>query len=223
MTTWRIADGLALVFDLDGVIVDSMPMHTEAWRTYLERLGIIESDIENQMHGRRNDEIVRALIAADLPPDEVFQHGAEKERLFREMMLPRLEDHMVAGIREFLERTNGTPRAVASNAEPANIDFVLDGAGLRRYFPVIVDGHQVEQPKPWPDVYLRAAQLLRTPPKNCIIFEDSPTGIAAAKAAGCRVVGIGTHTMDLEDVDVLVRDFRDPALPQWLELQQANL
>ena len=144
MTSLRIPRGLALVFDLDGVIVDSMPMHTEAWRTYLEGLGIGCDDIEDRMHGRRNDEIVRALIDANLSPQEVFRHGAEKERLFREMMTPELERLVVPGVREFLERTNGAPRAVASNAEPANIDFVLDGAGLRKYFPVVVDGHQVK-------------------------------------------------------------------------------
>jgi HAD superfamily hydrolase (TIGR01509 family) len=223
MTPLRIPEGLALVFDLDGVIIDSMPMHTEAWRAYLERLGILNNDFENQMHGGRNAEIVRALIGAHLPPDEVFRHGAEKERLFREMMLPQLERHIVPGLRDFLEQTNGTPRAIASNAEAVNIDFVLDGAGLRQYFSVVVDGQQVSRPKPWPDVYLRAAHLLQTAPENCIIFEDSPAGIAAARAAGGRVAGIATHTMDLPDVDVLVRDFRDPALPQWLERQQASL
>jgi HAD superfamily hydrolase (TIGR01509 family) len=222
MTPLRIPGGLALVFDLDGVIVDSMRLHTEAWRVYLERLGISNNDIENQMHGRRNDEIVRALIGAALPPDEVFRHGAEKERLFREMMLPQLEQHIVPGLRGFLEQTNGTPRAVASNAEPANIDFVLDGANLRQYFSVVVDGQQVSRPKPWPDMYLRAAHLLQTSPKNCIIFEDSATGIAAARAAGGRVAGIATHTTSLRDVDVLVRDFRDPALPQWLERHRAS-
>lgn len=222
MTPLPIAPGLALVFDLDGVIIDSMPMHAEAWRVYLERLGISTPDIENQMHGRRNDEIVRALIDASLSPDEVFRHGAEKERLFREMMLPQLAQLIVPGVRDFLERTGGIPRAVASNAEPANIDFVLDGAGLRRYFDAVVDGQQVKQPKPWPDIYLRAADLLHTAPKNCIIFEDSPTGISAARAAGGRVAGIATHTTDLPDVDVLVCDFRDPALSQWLERQQAN-
>jgi beta-phosphoglucomutase family hydrolase len=220
MMPWRIAGGLALIFDLDGVIVDSMPLHTVAWRAYLESLGISNNDIENQMHGRRNDEIVKALIGADLPPDQIFRHGAEKERLFREMLLPRLEQHIVPGVREFLEATNGTPRAVASNAEPANIDLVLDGAGLRPYFSVVVDGHQVSRPKPWPDMYLRAAELLGTTPRNCVIFEDSATGIAAARAAGARVAGIGTHTMDLADVDLLVRDFRDPGLSQWLEQQQ---
>jgi HAD superfamily hydrolase (TIGR01509 family) len=218
----RIAAGLALVFDLDGVIVDSMPLHTEAWKRYLERLGIAGDDIERQMHGRRNDEVVRALIGPNLSADEVFAHGAGKERLFREMMLPQLEQLIIPGLREFLAGADGAPRAVASNAEPANIDFVLDSTGLRRFFAITVDGHQVSRPKPWPDIYLRAADLLHTPPKNCIIFEDSPTGIAAARAAGGRVVGLATHTTDLPGVDVVVRDFRDPLLPQWLELQQAE-
>jgi len=210
----------AFIFDLDGVVVDSMPLHAEAWRVYLERLGIVIQDLDDRMHGGRNDELVRAFIAADLPPQAVFEHGAAKERLWREMMLPRLEEHIVPGVRAFLGRLAGAPCAVASNAEPANIEFVLEGADLRRHFQVVVDGHQVSRPKPWPDMYLRAAELLGTTPRNCVIFEDSATGIAAARAAGARVAGIGTHTMDLADVDLLVRDFRDPGLSQWLEQQQ---
>jgi len=64
---------------------------------------------------------------------------------------------------------------------------------------------------------LRAAELLGAPPASCIVFEDSPTGVAAARAAGMRVVGVGTHTMDLKEVDLIVRDFRDPGLEKWLQ------
>src|SRR5579884_1346776 len=185
----------AYIFDLDGVLIDSMPLHTEAWRIYLKRLNKPIEDVEVRMHGRRNDEIVAELISGDLTPAEVFEHGAAKERLFREMMQPHLAEHMVPGVSEFLRRSAATrSMAVASNAEPANIDFVLDGAGLRGCFEVIVDGHQVARPKPWPDVYLRAAELLRVKPADCIVFEDSPAGVAAGRAAGSRVVGIGTHT-----------------------------
>jgi len=209
----------ALIFDLDGVVIDSMPMHTEAWRIYLNRLGIPIENLEERMHGRRNDELVKDLIGAQLPAGEVFAHGAAKERLFREMMGPTLEAHIVPGVRDFLMRPDGAPRAVASNAEPANIDFVLDGAGLRGFFNVIVDGHQVARPKPWPDIYIRAAELLGRTPGQCIVFEDSPAGIEAARAAGSRVVGVGTHTMELEGVDVVIRDFRDPGLERWLRNQ----
>jgi beta-phosphoglucomutase len=216
MSTPRIADGVALIFDLDGVIVDSMPLHSQSWRLYLERLGIASDDLDARMHGRRNDEIVRDFISPGLSPDEVFAHGAAKERLFREMMGPRLREYLVPGIEEFLKRRGGAPTGLASNAEPPNIDFVLDGAGLRGYFDVVVDGHQVRRPKPFPDIYRRAAQLLGVSPANCVVFEDSPTGIEAAQAAGARVVGVQTHTAELPAVDLLIRDFRDTPLESWL-------
>src|SRR5271156_112527 len=146
-----IADGVALIFDLDGVIVDSMPLHSESWRLYLERQGVACEDLDARMHGRRNDEIVREFIGRDLSPEEVFAHGAAKERLFREMMGARLREYLVPGVEAFLESRNGGRTGLASNAEPPNIDFVLDGAGLRRYFDVIVDGHKGQRPKPYPD------------------------------------------------------------------------
>ncbi|HZU24160.1 MAG TPA: HAD-IA family hydrolase [Bryobacteraceae bacterium] len=207
----------ALIFDLDGVVIDSMPMHTDAWRIYLKRLNKPIENLEVRMHGRRNDEIVVEFIGRELSPGEIFDHGAAKERLFREMIGPRLEEHIVPGIKDFLRKHQGAAMAVASNAEPANIDFVLDAAGLRGCFRAIVDGHQVARPKPWPDIYLRAAQLLEMPPESCIVFEDSPAGVAAARAAGMRVVGVGTHTMDLDRVDLIVRDFLDPGLEKWLQ------
>lgn len=217
-----VPNGLALIFDLDGVVIDSMPMHLAAWESYLERLGIEHTDFGPKMHGRRNDDIVVEFIGGALSPEQIFAHGAAKEALFREMMISQIERHVLPGLREFLISCAPTPIGLATNAEPANVDFVLDGAHLRKHFRVIVDGHQVERPKPFPDVYLRAAQLLGIAPENCVVFEDSPTGIAAARAAGTHVVGIGTDAGALPKTDLLIRDFtiRDlsgaSALEQWL-------
>ena len=207
---------MALVFDLDGVIIDSMPLHMEAWRMYLARSGKPSDDIESRMHGRRNDDIVAQFIGANLSRQEIFEHGAAKERLFRAMMKPHLQRYLVAGVVPFIERLNGMPIGLASNAEPANIDFVLDGLGLRSRFRVIVDGHQVRRPKPFPEIYLRAADLLEVRIADCVIFEDSPAGIEAARASGARVVGIQTHPGELPRVDLLIRDFLDPSLDHWM-------
>jgi beta-phosphoglucomutase len=177
----QLAPGLALIFDLDGVVVDSMPLHELAWQRYLESLGVAAHDVSSRMHGRRNDEIFRDFLGPDADPRELLAHGAAKERLFREMMRGQLENFLVPGIAAWLKRTVGAPVALASNAERPNIDFVLDGADLRTYFQVIVDGSQVPSPKPAPDVYLRAAHELGIPPRNCIVFEDSPVGVAAAR------------------------------------------
>jgi beta-phosphoglucomutase family hydrolase len=209
---------VAFLFDLDGVIIDSMPLHTQAWSAYLEQLGLPAADaaIESRMHGKRNDDIVADFIGRDLDPAAIFEHGAAKERLFRQLMAERLKEHLVRGIEQFLRRFEGVPMAVASNAEPANVDFVLDGAGLRPRFQAVVDGQQVDRPKPFPDVYLRAASLLDVSPGKCIVFEDSPAGIEAGRAAGMRVVGVQTHSADLADVDLSIHDFEDPRLEAWL-------
>jgi HAD superfamily hydrolase (TIGR01509 family) len=205
---------------MDGVLVHSMPLHTLAWERYLAKLGITVENLEQRMHGKRNSELVRDMIGANLPADVVFHHGAEKERLFREMMIAGgLSQYAIPGIREFLDRYSGVPKAVASNAEPQNIDFVLDKFDLRRYFPVAVNGMQVARPKPFPDVYLEAARQLNTPPALCIVFEDSPTGVEAARAAGMRVVAVETTPTTFEDVQLKIKDFLDPALDPWMNAQ----
>jgi len=206
---------------MDGVLVHSMPLHTLAWERYLDTLGIRVENLEQRMHGKRNSELVRELISADLPPDVIFQHGAEKERLFREMLVNEdLSQYAIPGLHEFLERHRDVPKAVASNAEPQNIDFVLDRYRLRPYFPVTVNGMQVRRPKPFPDVFLEAARRLNTEPKSCIVFEDSPTGVAAARAAGMRVVGVETTPTTFEGIDLRIGDFVDPALEPWLSAQR---
>jgi beta-phosphoglucomutase len=208
---------------MDGVLVHSMPLHTLAWERYLAHLGIGTEKLEQRMHGRRNSELVRDLIGANLPEDVVFHHGAEKERLFREMMIAEgLGQYAIAGLHEFLARHRDLPKAVASNAEPENIDFVLDHFNLRAYFPVTVNGMQVANPKPFPDVFLEAARRLNTAPAHCIVFEDSPTGVDAARAAGMRVVGVETTPTTFHGIDLRIKDFLDPALEPWLNAQTAR-
>jgi HAD superfamily hydrolase (TIGR01509 family) len=138
------------------------------------------------------------------------------------MIADGLSRYKIPGIREFLDRYPDLPKAVASNAEPQNIDFVLDRFDLRRYFPVTVNGMQVARPKPFPDVYLEAARQLNIAPKLCIVFEDSPTGVEAARAAGMRVVGVVTTPTTFEDVQLEIKDFLDPALDPWMKAQLAQ-
>jgi len=213
----QVAQGLGFLFDLDGVLIDSMPMHTDAWQSYLRQLGIEPQYVAERMHGKRNSELVRELIDPGLSDEAAFEHGAAKERLFREMILAAdLERFHVPGVTAFLERFRDVPKAVGSNAEPANIDFALEGLGLAPYFRVRVDGSQVQRPKPFPDIYLLAAERLEVKPANCIVFEDSPTGVAAGVAAGMRVVGIETTPTTFDGVVFHVKNFLDPRLDLWL-------
>jgi len=205
-----------MILDMDGVLIDSNPLHAEAWAVYLSHYGIAADSIMERMHGKRNDQIVRDLFGPQLTDAEVSAHGAAKEILYRRRMRPHLERRLVPGVRQFLERYRNVPLAVASNAEPANVDFLLDEASLRPFFKVVVHGHQVRNPKPSPDIYLLAARLLELPPRRCIIFEDSTTGIQAAKSAGCRVVAVKTTAAELPETDFAIRDFTDPELNTWL-------
>ena len=216
-----LAPGLAFIFDLDGVLIHSMPLHTDAWRHYLEDIGIGIENLESRMHGKRNAELVQDLIGRDLADNVVFEHGAAKERLWRKMMIERgIEQYRVAGLDDFLRRYESVPKAIGSNAEPANINFVLDQFGLRRYFPLVVDGMQVERPKPFPDIYLKAAEMLRVDPRNCIVFEDSPTGVEAGRSAAMRLVAVETTPSHFPAVDLKIRNFSDPRLEKWLNEQR---
>jgi beta-phosphoglucomutase len=215
-----LRSGMAIVLDMDGVIVDSNPLHTEAWKVYNQRFGIeAGASLAERMYGRRNDEIVRDFFGPGLTAAEVAVHGAAKEELYRHMLAPRLAGALVPGVREFLQRHAGAPIGLATNAEPANVDFILDRGGLRAYFRVVVDGHQVRHAKPHPEIYLRAAELLAVAPRNCIVFEDSFSGVEAARAAGARIVGVRTTHGELPGADLEIDDFRSQELEPWIRAQ----
>ena len=112
---------------------------------------------------------------------------------------------------------------ISSNAEPENVAFVLDRAGLRPYFRAVVDGHQAILPKPHPDIYLRAATLLKVAPANCIVIEDSPTGVAAAKAAGMKVIGLRTTYVNLRETGLNADNFKSGDLTSWLGEQRRSV
>jgi beta-phosphoglucomutase family hydrolase len=212
---------MAIILDMDGVILDSNPVHRDAWRDYNRRFGILTGEtMLERMYGKRNDQIVRDFFGPGLTAAEVAEHGAAKERLYRQLMAGRLEDALVPGVREFLARYAAAPLGLATNAETANVDFLLDTAGLRRYFKVIVDGHQVRMPKPDPEIYLRAAELLEIPARDCIVFEDSFGGLEAARSAGMRTVGVKTTHELLPDADLAVDHFLSPELEPWLRIQK---
>jgi HAD superfamily hydrolase (TIGR01509 family) len=203
---------------MDGVIIESTDLHTRAWEIYLARHGINPDGVMGKMLGKRNDQIVRILWGDGLDEAEAARHGADKEQLYREMMEPVFEEHVVGGVREFLAaaRRVGVPCALGTNAEPKNVDFVLERTGLRQHLLAIVDGHQVERPKPDPEVFLKVAARLRVPACNCVVFEDSPGGMTAARAAGAHVVGLLTTLSEAPLADLAIRDFRDPRLLPWL-------
>jgi beta-phosphoglucomutase family hydrolase len=214
---------IALIFDMDGVIVDSNRMHREAWVVFNRRYGLeTTEEMQQFMYGKRNDQIVRGFYGDGITVEEVDARGRAKEQLYREMTAGRTEGMLVPGVRAFLERHGDLPMGLGSNAEPENVAFVLEEAGLRRYFQAVVDGHQVRHPKPHPEVYLRVAELLETEPANCIVFEDSHSGVAAAVAAGMRVIGLRTTDVNLPGTVLTADNFLSGDLESWLQAQMRS-
>src|SRR5215471_2947387 len=203
---------------MDGVVVNSNPLHRDAWTEYNLRHGVRTTPaMRLRISGKRNDEVVRDFFGGDLSDAEVASHGRAKEALYRSLMGDRLASSIVPGIEMFLARHSHLKRALVTNAEPANVSFVLEGSGLRQYFDAVVTGDDVQLPKPHPDIYLRAAEMLRVEPGKCVVFEDSPTGVAAALAAGMRVVGVATSEADLAGASLMIADFTELPLETWLQ------
>ena len=218
-TGWKVslARETGLILDMDGVIIDSNPVHRQVWTLYNRRFGIeTDAAMEQRIYGRRNDEIVRDFFGPQLSADEVRAHGTAKEALYREIIRPAVNEALVPGVREFLERHRDLPIGMATSAEPQNAEFVLEAAHLGAYFRVVVDGHQVLNPKPDPEIYLKAAELLNVDPRHCVAFEDSFAGIQAARAAGMAVVGLQTTHPHLPAVDLEIGDFNSLELEPWL-------
>ena len=202
---------------MDGVIVDSMPFHVRAWELYLERMGRDASALNSRMHGKHNDELLREFFGQEITLAEIQRMGAEKEALYRELIAPELEAQLILGIRDFLQRYRHLPKAVASNAEAANVDFILDRAELRPHFVRAMNGQQVRFGKPHPEIYTKTAELLRIAPESCIVFEDSQAGIDSALAAGMRVVAINSHRTTLIGQAIEADNFLDTRILPWLE------
>ena len=202
---------VAIIFDMDGVIIDSNPPHKISLRQFCEKYGYQLSDEEliKKIYGRTNKEWIATLFGKPLTPAQLSAYGEEKEQLFRDLY--RKDMKALPGLEDFLKRLseNKIPNAIGTSAPRSNVDFVLDGLHLRKYFNVILDESSVNHGKPNPEIYLKVAAALQYPPEQCIVFEDSLSGIASAQAAGCKVVGVTTtHTKEeMAHTDFVIDDF----------------
>jgi beta-phosphoglucomutase family hydrolase len=190
MTTAR-----GFIFDMDGTIVDNMAFHTDSWLEFLARQGKRYDDPDaffRETAGRQGREIIRERLGEHLSAEEVSALTLQKDVLYRELYGPHRTP--IEGLQALLEqaRAVGVKLAVATSAPPLNIVFTLDDLDLRRHFDAVVGAADVARGKPFPDVFLKAAQQLGVAPADCIVFADAPRGVEAARAAGMRAVVITT-------------------------------
>lgn len=204
---------LAVIFDMDGVIVDNNLYHKRAWNEYARKFNIslTEDEFKKHVAGRTNKDILSFFLGRELSDDEVNKYGGEKEELYRELYKPEMK--LPEGLLHFLEslKSNGISIALATSAPRENIDFVFDNLHIGHFFDAVVDESQVSRGKPDPEVYLKAAGLLKLSPGQCVVIEDSIPGIMAGAAAGMAVVAITTtHSRDeLKHADLVIDTFKE--------------
>ena len=197
---------VAVLFDLDGVIVDSRAFHIEAWVALAHAHGIdAPSGYFTQTFGMRNDAILGGLLR-DAPPERIAALASEKEATFRDLARGRLEP--LPGARELVAflREQAVPRAVVTSTPLANLRMILETLALDGMFDALVSEEDVTKGKPDPEGFLLGAMRLQAKPAVCVVIEDAPAGLAAAKAGGMRAIGVTTThpAPDLEDADLVV-------------------
>jgi beta-phosphoglucomutase len=216
----------AAIFDMDGVIVDSHPIHQRAWRRLLESTGrtVTESDLEFVLDGRRKEDILRHFFG-DLVDQELIHYSNHKERLFHEeaeRLLP------LPGLPTFLQclRDASISLGVGSSGSRQRVQFTLEKLELRSFFSTVVTGDDVEHGKPDPAVFKLAASRLRCEPSEVVIFEDAVSGIEAARAAGMRCVGIAQNgrsaALANAGASLVLPDFLGIELDQFVQQMNGN-
>ena len=205
----------AFIFDMDGTLVDNMHFHGEAWQKMLAENGI-ETDARKFLvntAGKTNREIIPNFFS-DATEERLSELGLRKETLYRELYLPHRK--VIAGAIEFLTKAEllGVKMAVATAAPVANMEFVLDGLDLRKYFQAITTAADVSNGKPNPEIFLKSAEKLGIEPKHCLVFEDAVNGFEAAQRAGMKSIGIATvnpieDILKLDSVVAAYDDFKD--------------
>jgi beta-phosphoglucomutase family hydrolase len=211
------AHARALIFDMDGTIVDNMDFHTQAWIAFFARRGkVIDPDaFFRDTAGRQGKEILRHYIGEHLADEEIAALNHEKEVLYRELYGPHRRT--LPGFDAFIElgRAKGWSLAVATSASPGSARFILDDMDLHRHFDAVVVGTvDVPRGKPHPDVFLKAADRCGVMPAQCIVFEDAPLGVEAARRAGMRAVVLTTTLpaaafAEFDNVIAIVNDFTE--------------
>jgi beta-phosphoglucomutase family hydrolase len=208
-----LGEAFAAIFDMDGTLVDNTPYHFKSWQALFKKYD--QGELSRQTYYTQISGVPIMDTLRGLFPDR-DEAGLkvllnEKEGFYRELYAPYLAP--INGLENFLTelKTSGVKMAMATSATVEDIDFILNKVPIRSDFDEIVNSSMVSKPKPNPQIFLKAAEKLNTPPSKCVVFEDSLAGIKAGKDAGMKVVAIttGHKAEDLHPVDLVIDDYSE--------------
>jgi len=187
------AETHAIVFDMDGVLIDSHPVHRAAWREFLRSLSVdvSEQDLAFILEGGTRTDILRHFLG-ELPQAELVDYGRRKDEIFRSM---EHEIRAAPGVLSFLRELerSGLARAVATSASEIRTASTIERMGMGGYFDAVITAADVVVGKPHPRVYQLACERMKVPTGNALAFDDAPAGVLAARAAGLRCIGVSSN------------------------------
>jgi beta-phosphoglucomutase len=205
---------LAVIFDMDGVIIDSNPLITRCWKAFFEKHHIVLSDeqLNQYVFGRTAQETLKMVFPPDLAPKSINSFADEVARHVQLLYIK--EGHIVPGFMKFVKKLTAhqIPMAISTSAPTENVNIVLELTGVRSYISAITDASELNHSKPHPEGYLKTAEKLGIPPTDCCVIEDSLSGIQSARSARMKVIGITTthsaHEL-LPLTEAVIADFND--------------
>ena len=214
----------AVIFDMDGTLVDNNPYHVQAWQAFYKKRGreLSLDEYRQNINGKRANESLAYIFQRTLKDEEIALYSDEKESLYCELYKPHIQP--IAGLIPFLDslQNAGIPMAVATSGLPVNIDFLFRHLIIKQYFNTVIDASQVTKGKPDPEIFIKAAQSVGAGPLNCVAFEDSLSGVAAAKGAGMKVVALTTMQSrgNIVQADLIIDNYTQINLQRLQDLRK---
>ncbi len=203
----------AVIFDLDGTILDNNAFHLKSWKEYLKRINkeVSDEDYNKNINGRTNRDVVKYLYGDNLSEEDIWKYTNEKEALYRELYKPYIKP--VTGLIQLLKELHdkNIPMGIATSGIQVNIDFMFEHVPIKQYFRTVVDSSFIKKGKPDPEIFIKTADYLGVHADKCLVFEDAVVGINAAKGAGMRVIAVATtHTKEeLSIADLIIDDYTE--------------
>jgi beta-phosphoglucomutase len=216
----------ALLFDLNGTMIDDMPYHIKAWHRILVGLGanLTWEEMKQECYGK-NEELLERIFPGHFSAAEKEKLCFEKEKQYQKEFEPELK--LIEGLDDFLKESYdaGIKTAIGSAAVMDNVDFVLDGLNIRHYINAVVSADNVDESKPHPETFLKCADILAVSSKDCLVFEDAPKGAECALNAGMDCLVITTlHKPEefstYKNVIGFISNFDDPFLRKLIKWKQ---
>ncbi|WP_373521059.1 HAD family hydrolase [Aquiflexum sp.] len=212
----------AVIFDMDGVICHTNPYHSMAFKEFFAKRNMYPTEEEFALHmyGKSNSYIMSHFFGKPISGDELLELENEKESLFREIYKDKIDP--ISGFMDFFHqlKTNQFLTGVATSAPFANMELIAGTLSLFDYMESVLASEDVTKHKPDPQIYLKSSANLQVEPDSCLVFEDSFSGVTAAKNAGMKVVGVlSSHSKkELPICDLYIQDFREVDVEKVLGL-----